>query len=146
MLISCASASDAPPSRETLAASSAAPLATPIVVHWMSWSGAAEPRYRLLYEGGDANAFTQLRLIDPNGTIVLVSGAVPSASEALRMCGGGGRSGRTSYGALRVTLIVPTQELLGDVIRRPDTYRVEVLINGIWSAARAVEECHAQVD
>jgi hypothetical protein len=109
----------------------------------MSLSLHSEPRYRLLYEGGSETSFTQLRLIGPDGGIVAAADAVPSADEVIRMCGGG-RGASTSYGALRATVILPTQALLGDVIRRPDAYRVEVLSRGSWVPVALVNECHGQ--
>jgi len=109
----------------------------------MSFSHHSEPRYQLLYEGGEGTSFTELRLIGPDGAVVATVPATPSATETLRLCSGG-RSGPTTYGPLRTTLILPTQDILGDVIRRPDAYRVEVKVNSAWVGASLVNVCHAQ--
>ncbi len=112
-----------------------------LTLHWMSLSLHNEPRYRLLYEGGKEAAFTQLRLIGPDGRIVATADGVRSADEVIRLCG---RNGPGNYGPVRATLILATQDLLSDVIRRPDAYRVEVLAGGSWLRVALVNECHGQ--
>jgi hypothetical protein len=105
----------------------------------MSFDTNIEPRYRLLYEGGDV-PFTDVRLLAPDGSLVAQAMAVPTTTEVMRMCGR-----PLTYGPLRATLAVPTQSVLGDVIRRPDAYRVEARIAGEWKPAALVNECHGQV-
>lgn len=107
----------------------------------MSLSLHNEPRYRLLYEGGSEGSFTQLRLIGPDGRVVAMADGVRSADEVIRLCG---RNAPASYGAVRATLILATQDLLSDVIRRPDAYRVEVISGGSWMRVALVNECHGQ--
>ena len=102
----------------------------------------SEPHFRLLYEGGSEGSFTQLRLIGPDGRTVAAADAVRRADQVLLLCGG--RGGQGGYGALRVTLILATQDLLSDVIQRPDTYRVEVLSAGNWTPVALINECHGQ--
>ena len=111
-----------------------------LTLHWMSFDTPVEPRHRLLYEGGGEVRFSDVRLLAPDGSVVAQATAVASATEVMRMCG---RS--LPYGPLRATLAVPTQSILGDVIRRPDAYRVEALIAGEWKPAALVNECHGQV-
>ena len=126
----------------TLTSATQAATTSPVLtLHWMSLSLHSEPRYRLLYEGGAAGSFTQLRLIGPDSRIVAVADGVPSAGEALRLCG---QSAPGRYGAVRATLILATQDLLSDLIRRPDAYRVEVLLAGSWTTVALVNECHGQ--
>jgi hypothetical protein len=140
-LASCATApatGGSPSGRPTPSASAPA-----IVLHWMSYSAHSEPHYQLLYEGGEVTPFSELRLMGPDGTIVSTGPAVPSANETMRLCGGG-RSGPTAYGPIRVTLILPTQAALGDVIARPDAYRVEVRVNSTWVKVGLINECHGQ--
>jgi hypothetical protein len=109
-------------------------------LHWMSFQTNVEPNYRLLYEGGSDVRFTDVRLLAPDGTVVGQAVAVPTANEVMRICGS-----PATYGPLRATLAVPTQSGLGDVIRRPDAYRVEARIAGEWKPAALVNDCHGQV-
>lgn len=140
LLVSCASGAT------TTAASPTAPAsatASAIVLHWMSFSRHSEPRYQLLYEGGEGTPFTELRLLGPDGAFMSTAPATASATEPMRLCLSG-RSGPTTYGPLRATLILSTQDMLGDVIRRPDAYRVEVRVNSAWVGASLVNVCHGQ--
>jgi hypothetical protein len=116
--------------------------ASGVELHWMSLSGHSEPHYRLLYEGGEGRPFTELRLVQADGTVVAAGLAGPSASEPIRLCGRGGTS--SNYGPLRVTLALQTQEQLSDLIRHPESYAVDVLVNGSWIRSGLVNECHAQ--
>jgi hypothetical protein len=106
----------------------------------MSLSLHSEPHYRLLYEGGKEASFTQLRLIGPDGRSVTTAASVPSAGESLVLRG---REAAT-YGPLRSTLILPSQDVLHDVIQRPDSYPVEALVGGSWLRVALVNECHGQ--
>jgi len=138
LLISCASVTPTPPASP---AASASATRAAVVLHWMSFSSHSEPRYRLLYEGGEGTPFTELRLVAPDGTVTASGPATPSASEVMRLCS---RSGTTTYGPIRVTLILPTQQALGDVIQRPDAYRVEAMVNSVWVGVQLILECHGQ--
>jgi hypothetical protein len=100
-----------------------------------------EPRYGLLYEGGGADSFTQLRLVGPDAGIVAVADAVSSAGEPVGLCF---QSAPGHFGALRAMLTVPTHDVFWDVIRRPDAYRVEVFSAGAWAPVKVVNECYAQ--
>jgi hypothetical protein len=128
---------DATPARSAATANASS---APLTLHWMSFSAHSEPRYRLLYEGGKEASFTQLRLIGPDGRIVAAAASVASADDSLGMCA---RAPRT-YGPIRTTLILASQDVLHDVIQRPDAYPVEVLVNGSWLRVGLVNECHAQ--
>jgi hypothetical protein len=130
------------PAPSTTATASASPTPTPspgLTLHWMSFEANDEPHHRLVYEGGSDVLFTDVRLLAPDGTVVAQAGAVPTASEAMRMC-----ARPAPFGPIRATLALPTAELLSDVIRRPEAYRVEVRIAGEWKVAAAVNECHMQ--
>lgn len=110
-----------------------------LTLHWISFEANDEPHHRLLYEGGTDVAFTDVRLLAPDGTVVAQAAAVPTASEAIRMC-----ARPVPFGPVRATLALPTAELLSDVIRRPEAYRVEARVAGEWKVAAAVNECHMQ--
>jgi hypothetical protein len=136
--------SPAPPATaaESKVLTATAAPASGVVLHWMSLSGHSEPRYRLFFEGGEGTPFTELRLVQADGTVVAAGLAAPSANEPIRLCGRGGAS--SSYGPLRVTLALQTQEQLSDLIRHPESYAVDVLANRSWIRAGLVNECHAQ--
>jgi hypothetical protein len=134
----------AAPSTTATPSASPTPTATPtpspaLMLHWMSFEANDEPHHRLVYEGGTDAAFTDVRLLAPDGTVVAQAAAVPTASEAMRMC-----ARPVPFGPTRATLALPTAELLSDVIRRPEAYRVEARIAGEWKVAAAVNECHMQ--
>lgn len=112
-----------------------------LTLHWMSLSLHSEPRYRVLYEGGSDASFTELRMVGPDGRIVATAASVPSADESLRLCG---RDAPATYGPVRATLILPTQDVLHDVIQRPEAYPVEALVGGSWLRVALVNECHGQ--
>ena len=109
------------------------------VLHWMSFSTNDEPHHRLLFEGGSDVAFTDVRLLAPDGAVVAEGPALPTARELIRMCGR-----PIAFGPLRATWAVPTQPAFNDVIRRPEAYRVEARVAGHWIAAAVVNECHLQ--
>jgi hypothetical protein len=123
----------ASPSPSSTASPNPAPALT---LHWMSFGAHTEPRYRLIYEGGSDVAFTEVRLLGPDGTVVAQAVAVPVASEVMRLCSLAG-----PFGPTRATL-ASTRELFNDVISRPDAYRVEARVAGEWKAAAVVVECH----
>jgi hypothetical protein len=120
-----------------------------LVLHWESLQLHAEPRYRLLFEGGDPGGFSELRLRGADEAVVAAGTPVSSATEVIRMCGGIHGPMKTglpwaAYGALRVTLVLRSQEQLSDVIRYPERYRVDVLVGGEWQPARLIHECDGQ--
>jgi hypothetical protein len=98
-----------------------------------------EPHYRLLYEGGSDVVFTDVRVLAPDGTVVVQAVAAPTANEVMRLC-----ARPATYGPLRATLTVPTESVFGDVIRRPDAYRAEARVAREWKPAALVNECHGQ--
>jgi hypothetical protein len=121
----------------------AAQSPSPLSLHAMSLALHSEPRYRLIFEGGDAGSFSQLRLVGVGGAIVATGDATPSSSEGIKVCSGTKTSQPPSYGALRVTLTLGSQEQLSDVIGHPERYGVEVFDRS-WQPAPFIFECHAQ--
>ena len=132
--------STSPDATPTRSAATATASIAPLTLHWMSWSAHGEPHYRLLYEGGKEASFTQVRLTGPDGRIVAAARSAPSADDPVGMCA----RAPGSYGPLRTTLILPSQDVLHDVIQRPDAYPVEALVGGSWLRAALVNDCHAQ--
>lgn len=111
----------------------------------MSWSRNATPHEQILFEGGEPNAFTELRLLGPDGASIASASAVPRALEAMEVCSGSKTNAPAPvYGALRVTVSLASQAQLSDVIGHPERYRVVVLSNGQWQQVLFVFECHAQ--
>ena len=116
-----------------------------LTLHAMSWSRNATPHEQILFEGGEPNAFTELRLLGPDGATIASASSVPRALEAMQVCPGSKTNEPAPvYGALRVTLSLASQAQLSDVIGHPERYRVVVLANGKWQQALVVFECHAQ--
>jgi hypothetical protein len=124
----------ASPSPSSTASPNPAPALT---LHGMSFGAHTEPRYRLIYEGGSDVAFTDVRLLAPDGVVVAQAAAVATRGEVMGIC-----AHPVSFGPTRATLAL-TRELFNDVISRPDAYRVEARVAGEWKAAAAVVECHA---
>jgi hypothetical protein len=111
----------------------------------MSWSRSATPHEQILFEGGDLDDFSELRLLGPDGAPIASGGPVPSALEVMHVCSGSKTNEPAPvYGALQVTLSLASQEQLRDVIGHPERYRVEVLAEGVWQPAPFVFECHVQ--
>jgi len=121
------------------------PTERPLTLHGMTWSRNATPHEQILFEGGEPNDFSELRLLGPDGATIASGSPVPSALEIMCICPGSKTNEPApAYGALRVTLSLGSQAQLGDVIGHPERYRVVVLANGHWQHVPFVFECHAQ--
>jgi len=116
-----------------------------LTLHAVSWSRATTPHEQIVFEGGNADEFSQLRLLGPDGTLIASGTPVPRALEVMELCPAG-KSGQPPpiYGELRVTVSLASQQELGDVISHPERYQVEVLARGTWQAVPFIFECHAQ--
>ncbi|HEY8759155.1 MAG TPA: hypothetical protein VIM83_05120 [Candidatus Limnocylindria bacterium] len=136
------------PSAGSLSSKSATPVPTegPLMLHAVSWSRNETPHEQILFEGGgDPSAFSELRLLGPDGAPIASGSPVLSALEVMRICPGSKTNEPAPvYGALRVTVSLASQQQLGDVIGHPERYRVEVLARGTWQAVPFIFECHAQ--
>ena len=144
LTISCGPSAE-PSSPASLVPTARSATAGPLTLHAMSVSRNATPHEQILFEGGDANAFSDLRLLGPDAVPIASGRAVPRALEVMQMCPAS-KSGEPPpvYGALRVTLSLSSQAQLGDVIGHPERYRVEVFAHGSWQAAPFTFECHVQ--
>jgi hypothetical protein len=121
------------------------PTPNPLTLHAVSWSRATTPHEQIVFEGGNADEFSELRLVGPEGTPIASGTPVPRALEISLLCPAG-KSGQPPpiYGELRVTVSLASQEQLGDVISHPERYQVEILAHGTWQAVPFKFECHAQ--
>lgn len=116
-----------------------------LTLHAVSWSRDATPHEQIVFEGGHANDFSELRLVGPDGTPIASGSPVPRALEVMELCPAG-KSDQPPpvYGELRVTVSLASQQQLGEIIGHPERYRVEVLTRGTWQMVPFIFECHAQ--
>ncbi len=80
-----------------------------------------------------------------SGAAVASAPTVPSASDPLKLCGGGAIKGSSSApptGVLRATLGVAEQQFK-DFLRQPDDFRVEAKIADVWRPTRLTFLCAA---
>lgn len=117
-----------------------------IELFYASYQMNAEPRYRLIFEGGsDAVRPSEVRIAMPSGATVAsaLTVPVPSASEPMLLCAPAKTSGSRLYGPLRATLAVRDQQVFKDFIREPGAFRVEAKVADAWRATRLTLLCHA---
>lgn len=114
-----------------------------LALHWMSFSHHQEPREQLLFEGGQLDSFTELRVLAADGTVIASGAPVASATQVTRMCGGQKGLPSPDYGALRVTVNLASQQQLHDFIASTEQFSVEVLTPSGWQRPRLAVECHA---
>jgi hypothetical protein len=114
-----------------------------VELFWASYQLHAEPRYRLIFEGGtDTLRPTEVRILLPSGSTVASAPTVPSTSDPLRLCGPTKNADARLYGPVRAALPVD-EGLFKDFIRQPADFRVEAKLQGQWQATRLTNLCHA---
>lgn len=124
-----------------LIAATPSPLATAsgALLYWASYEFHAEPRFRLILEGGTpVTKLEEVRISYRTGAILASSLTVPVESDPMRLC-----SRTTRYGTARATIAV-AKDLFDGFIRDASGYVVEVRISGKWSHAALANLCHTQ--